>query len=318
MFPQYASKRHCAGGCLPRHSEAKAGLSRPCALNSQPPIRRSAREGGSTINSVRAGFTLLELLIVVGIIALLLVLLAPAFTTIKGGTDVSSTLYGIQGLLENARTYAKANHTYVFVGFAEVDASVNPSVSPQVVGNGRVAVAVVASKDGTRHFQYLTTGQGSDWQSNYADSSKPEYRGGHLMAVRKLERFENLHFLVDFGSWPPSQHPGSNMARNQPTGAFYTLGNAGSTSATPFTWPLGSPLDSGYQYRFNKVIMFDPQGIARITGSTNADEIARVMEIDFQPTRGTLVPPLPLNQDVGNQAVIQVAPMSGAVRLYRP
>ena len=308
MFPWEASKRLCAGGCLPRHTEAKAGLSRPTSLNSQLSKRSSAR----------AAFTLLELLIVIGIIALLLVLLVPAFTTIKSGTDMTSTLYGIQGLLENARTYAKANHTYVFVGFAEVDASVDPSVSPQVAGNGRVAVAVIASKDGTRHFQYLTGGQGTDWQTNYADPSKPEYRGGHLVALRKLERFENLHFLVDFGPWLPSLHPGSNMARNQPTGTFYTLGNAGSTSATPFTWPLGSPLDSGYQYRFNKVIMFDPQGIARITGSTNADEIARIMEIDFQPTRGTLVPPIPLSQDVGNQAVIQIAPMSGAVRLYRP
>ena len=308
MFPREASKRLCAGGCLPRHTEAKAGLSRPTSLNSQLSKRSSAR----------AAFTLLELLIVIGIIALLLVLLVPAFTTIKSGTDMTSTLYGIQGLLENARTYAKANHTYVFVGFAEVDASVDPSISPQVAGNGRVAVAVIASKDGTRHFQYLTSGQGTDWQSNYADPSKPEYRGGHLVALRKLERFENLHFLVDFGSWLPSQHPGSNMARNQPTGTFYTLGNAGSTSATPFTWPLGSPLDSGYQYRFNKVIMFDPQGIARITGSTNADEIARIMEIDFQPTRGTVVPPVPLSQDVGNQAVIQISPMSGAVRLYRP
>ena len=36
------------------------------------------------------GFTLLEMLIVVAIIGLLLVLIAPAFTTIKGGTDVTS------------------------------------------------------------------------------------------------------------------------------------------------------------------------------------------------------------------------------------
>src|SRR5881628_2233180 len=36
------------------------------------------------------GFTLIELMIVVGIIAVLLVLMAPAFTTIKGGTDVTS------------------------------------------------------------------------------------------------------------------------------------------------------------------------------------------------------------------------------------
>ena len=35
-------------------------------------------------------------------------------------------------VLENARMYAKANRAYVFVGFAEVDSSVDPSVSPQV------------------------------------------------------------------------------------------------------------------------------------------------------------------------------------------
>jgi prepilin-type N-terminal cleavage/methylation domain-containing protein len=266
-----------------------------------------------------AGFTLLELLVVIGIVALLMVLIAPAFTTIKSGNDFTAAVYGIQGLLESARTYAKANNTYVFVGFAEVDASVSPSVSPQVAGNGRVAVAVVASKDGTRHFQYATTGQGNDWQSNYADSAKPEYRGGHLVAVGKLQTYENLHFVpVDFGSWTPAAHPNSKMARYQPTGPPYILGNSTSTSATPFTWPLGSPLSSGYQYRFNRVINFDPTGIARIATSTNEDTIPHVMEIDFQPSHGTTVPTQPTNQDVGNHAVIQLGTTSGAVRVYRP
>src|SRR6476646_8838660 len=75
------------------------------------------------------GFTLLELLIVVGIIGILLVLIAPAFTTIKGGTDVTSAAYTIKGALESARTYAKANNTYTWVGFFEEDAaqsSTNP------------------------------------------------------------------------------------------------------------------------------------------------------------------------------------------------
>ena len=69
------------------------------------------------------GFTLLELLIVLSIIGILLVLLAPAFTTIKGGTDVTSAAYTIKGVLDTARTYAKANNTYVWVGFYEEDVS---------------------------------------------------------------------------------------------------------------------------------------------------------------------------------------------------
>src|SRR5437763_15208475 len=77
-------------------------------------------------------FTLMELMVVIAIIAILMVLVAPAFTNLKSAGDVTSAVYGIQGLLENARTYAKANHTYVFVGLAEVDASVSSSISPQV------------------------------------------------------------------------------------------------------------------------------------------------------------------------------------------
>src|SRR5207302_5392992 len=61
-----------------------------------------------------SAFTLLELLIVVGIIAILFVLIAPAFTYMKSGGDFTGAVYGIQGLLENSRTYAKANRTYVF------------------------------------------------------------------------------------------------------------------------------------------------------------------------------------------------------------
>jgi type II secretory pathway pseudopilin PulG len=283
---------------LPRRSRAKAGY-----YSLLPRERASA-------------FTLLELLVVIGIIALLMVLIAPAFTNIKSGNDFTAAVYGIQGLLENARTYAKANRTYVFVGFAEVDSSVDPSVSPQVTTGstpyGRVAVAVVASKDGTRHFDYAITGQGSDWTANYSN-------GSHLIAIGKLQTYENLHFVpVDFGSWTPTAHPNSKMARYQPTSAPYILGNAASTSVTPFTWPVGSPLNSGYQYRFDRVINFDPTGIARIATSTNADAIAHVMEIDFQPTHGTVVPPVPTDQDVGNHAVIQLGTTSGAIRVYRP
>src|SRR5437016_952281 len=87
-----------------------------------------------------AGFTLLEMLIVVGIIGLLLVLIAPAFTYIKGGTDVTSAAYTIKGVLDTARTYAKANNTYAWVGFFEEDASLS-STNPATAGNGRIVIS---------------------------------------------------------------------------------------------------------------------------------------------------------------------------------
>jgi hypothetical protein len=81
-------------------------------------------------------------------------------------------------------------------------------------------------------------------------------------------------------------------------------------------------LGSG-QYNFTRVIYFDPTGVARIATANNANAIVQVMEIDLQPTHGTVTPtPVPApptgNQDVGQLAAIQIAPMTGEVRVYRP
>src|SRR5207248_2473818 len=112
------------------------------------PARPTYHSSLITRHSVRGSFTLLELLIVIGIIGLLLVLIAPAFTSIKGGTDVTSVAYTIQGVLDTARTYAKANNTYTWVGFYEENgSSESPNSNQPPVG--RVIMSIVASKDGT-------------------------------------------------------------------------------------------------------------------------------------------------------------------------
>ena len=72
------------------------------------------------------------MLIVVGIVGLLLVLIAPAFTTIKGGADFTSAVYGFEAFWKTREPMPRLINTYVFVGFAEVDSSVDPSVSPQI------------------------------------------------------------------------------------------------------------------------------------------------------------------------------------------
>src|SRR5258708_29177239 len=109
------------------------------------------RSQRSTKNPRRccAAFTLIELLVVVGIIGLLLVLMAPAFTYIKGGTDVTSAAYTIKSVLDTARTYAKTNDTYTWVGFREENVANPASPNPDTPTVGRLIMSIVASKDGT-------------------------------------------------------------------------------------------------------------------------------------------------------------------------
>jgi prepilin-type N-terminal cleavage/methylation domain-containing protein len=249
---------------------------RPPSTNSQP----------STLNSQRspAAFTLLELLIVVGIIGLLLVLIAPAFTTIKGGTDVTSAAYTIKGVLDTARTYAKANNTYTWVGVCEEDVS---STASGCGGIGRIVMEIVASKDGT----------------NVATSGP--IPATSLTQVGKLTKIDNVH-LTKFtdGSGQP---PGTTFDTRPPVtfnGTQYSIASM-ANSTTPFQYPAESP------YTFSKSIQFGPGGEARVNNSANSLQPAA--EIGLQPTHGATVPAsIP-----ANVVAVQFTGVGGNVKIYR-
>jgi prepilin-type N-terminal cleavage/methylation domain-containing protein len=93
-------------------------------------------------------FTLVELIVVIALISTLMVLVAPALTAIKTASDVTSAAYTIKDALEQARTYAMAHHTYVWIGFYEEPAG-QPSTNPATPGTGRIVISTIASADGT-------------------------------------------------------------------------------------------------------------------------------------------------------------------------
>ena len=253
-----------------------------------------------------SAFSLIELLIVVAIIAIVMALAAPAFNSIKGGGDLTKAAYDIAGILDNARAYAMANNTFVYVGIAEVDSSLDPSASPQTLINspaigGRVAVATVASRDGTRGYNVTSGSLPSPAWTNYNN-------GANLMAIGKLQRFENVHLAPLFSTLPNS----GGLSRPTVSSGNYQLGNANCASVTPFAWPLGQAIGAG-QYSFSKVINYDPQGIPRIQTTGNTDDIVKYMEIGLLPTRGKTV-----STNVANAAAIQINGITGAVRVYRP
>jgi len=299
MFPREANRRLCAGGCLPRHSEAKAGLIRR-VLQSLQRERTSA-------------FTLLELLIVVGIIALLLVLLAPAFTTIKSGADVTNAAYTIKGVLDTARTYAKANNTYTWVGFFEEDIS-----NPPNAGAGRLVMSIVASKDGTN--------LGAD-PSSSATGTENWIDPTHLTQVAKLVKIDNFHFPLfamcasncggdTFDTRPVLQLDpvvGYNASRfgelngPAPNTAPYDTTNNGLTKF-PFQYPVGNPAPTP-QYGFRRTLRFNPRGECRINSTY---DVRKVIEIGLLQTHGTAV-----SAPVGNLAAVQVTGFGGSVKIYR-
>jgi prepilin-type N-terminal cleavage/methylation domain-containing protein len=65
----------------------------------------------------RSAFSLIELLIVIAIIAVLSALALPAFNSIRNAGGLTKTANDIAGILEQARAYAMAQNTYVWVGF---------------------------------------------------------------------------------------------------------------------------------------------------------------------------------------------------------
>ena len=204
------------------------------------------------------GFTLFELLIVVGIIATLLVLMAPAFTYIKGGTDVTSAAYTIKGVLDSARTYAKANNTYTWVGFAG---------SIQATITGQVQVAVVASKDGTN--------LGTDGSAPAGDIS------ANTLPVGRLVRIDN----IDIGDTGVPTNDGTEFESRPSVIAAYRVSSSGDT-AYPFTVQQGTE-----QITFNRWIRFSPRGEAVVKGS--ATQIAPYAEVGLLPTHGTALAPTP-------------------------
>ncbi len=240
----------------------------------------------------RSAFTLIELVVVIGIIALLMVLVAPAFTNIKSGTDVTSAAYTVKGVIDTARTYAKANNTYAWVGFYEENVSNPLSPNSDTPAVGRVIMSIVASKDGT----------------NIYGSGSGEIDPTKLIQVGKLTKIDNVHL------WTHTDAPlgtGSTFATRPPVPSAYCIGNSTpANSTTPFRYPVGSPAPAA-QYTFRKMIEFSVGGEARINNSTNSPQTAA--EIALEPTHGSVAPASPPS----NVVAAQITGLDGNVTIYR-
>ena len=262
------------------------------------------------VASREGGFTLLELLIVISIIGILLVLIGPAFTSLKGGTDVTSAAYTIKGVLDTARTYAKANNTYTWVGFYEEDVS---SGTPGTAGTGRLVMSVVASKDGTNVYGSGTV---------VIDPTK-------LLQVGKLIKIDNIHLplfalgtgMGDTFDARPSPSPATD-ANYSRFGELNGLPPNTAPLTTPhnFQYPVGNPAPTA-QYTFSKLLQFNPRGDSRVSGDSY--DVRQVVEIGLLQTHGSATPPPRSGGGTsfvtwdGNVAAVQITGFGGSVKIYR-
>ena len=214
-------------------------------------------------------------------------LVAPAFTYIKGGTDVTSAAYTIKGVLDTARTYAKANNTYTWVGFYEENVANPASPNSDTPAIGRIIMSIVGSKDGTN-------------VGTAVDARK-------LIQVGKLTKIDNVHL------WTHTDAPfgtGSTFDTRSNVASAYCIGDSSpANSATPFQYPVGNPAPSA-QYTFVKAVQFSPTGEARVNNNSNFPQATA--EIALRPTHGTTV-----DTTSTNLVAIQFTGFAGNITIYR-
>ena len=260
-------------------------------------------------------FTLIELVVVIATIAVLTAFLVPAFTNLRGANDLTNAAYTVKGVLEQARTYARINNTYAWVGFYEENGAIS-STNPPTAGSGRLVMSSVASVDGTTVYG-ATPGA--------IDPTK-------LVPVARLIKVENLHLpLLAPGTGTGDTFDNRPTLQFEPT-AGYNYARFGELNAAPpntapytnsqypFQYPVGNPAPTA-QYTFWKTLQFSPRGESRING--NNYDIRRVVEIGLLQTHGNAVPAATSGAGTstasyqGNVIAIQISGLGSIVKLYR-
>ncbi len=255
------------------------------------------------------GFTLIELMVVIGVIVLLASLLAPAFTNLKGAGDITTAAETIAGTLAHARIHALANNTYTWVGFYEEAATSTSATNaiPPYPGKGRLLLAIVRSLDGTSIFD-----------ENDPSAVLPATR---IAQVGKLVKLEGVH-VTDIGA-PPSPAPNSTpLANSLDARSDFPYTYAANLDADHFN-RISSDNDDRTKfwfvaqgYTFYKTVRFTPRGEANLNGTYSLKVAA---ELGLVPTRGDVAPTPPPagGRYTGNVVAIQFSGVGGNFKVYR-
>ncbi|XHR27945.1 MAG: Tfp pilus assembly protein FimT/FimU [Chthoniobacteraceae bacterium] len=177
----------------------------------------------------RSGFSLIEMLTVMLIAGVLFGFSGPAINSLLRGNTMNASVADLAGLIEQARTYAVANNTSVWVSFQQVDDSLN--------------VAVLASKCGGEQSPLDTYGTVPNSQIDLI--GKP----------RVLTRLK----LNDAGTFTSTEIP--QLPSTDPM-VIDSVNSPATNAAGFFTVNV-----RGAAIPFKRTIQFTPSGEARTTES---------------------------------------------------
>jgi prepilin-type N-terminal cleavage/methylation domain-containing protein len=228
----------------------------------------------------RGGFTLTELLVVVSIMALLTTVGLPSLGGINSSGKMTQAVAELSGLLDQAREYAVAQNTYVWVAFN------TDSTTPN---QDQITVAVIASQDGT--------------DPSNADPNPPA-DGSHdygtvptqpLVLLGKVRSFSRVQ-LMDAGTFTSTQIaalgdlPSASSDNRISQKATFRVRLPGATTTTVF----------------GQSIAFLPTGEAR-NGTAPIDLLEFGLQADSSKTAAL----------GGNAAVVRVMGLTGQTTVYR-
>jgi prepilin-type N-terminal cleavage/methylation domain-containing protein len=185
-------------------------------------------------------FSLIELLVVIAIMAILIAGAALSFRGINSSGKFNKALTEISGVLEQARAYAVAQDTYVWVVLYEIP--------PAGGGPKDVYVGTFASNDGTDPF---------NWTGSVTLPSPGTVGGTTLTQIAHFYHYQGLHLLTTTATLP-----------NVPTSPNYP---ATGTTIPNFqcTAPSGSgPVALSNASSVYWLIQFTPSGAARNSANT--------------------------------------------------
>ena len=237
-----------------------------------------------------------------GIIAILMVLVAPAFTGVKSGNEITSAAYAIASALEQGRNYAMANNTYVWVGFYEEDttAITATNAAPPYPGKGRVLIASVFSTDGTKI---------------YEDSDPvAQLPADRIKQLGRLIKIEGIH-ITDIGGPPLSTSSPASSVDSLDLRPNYPYTYAASIGADHFNRIDSESADTTrfafttQNYTFPKTVRFNSRGEANLNSTYSLKNIA---EIGLKPMHGSTV-----DNSAGKRVAIQFGGVGGNFKIYR-